>query len=144
MKKEITRKDRRIGVIVNYICLMLLIAIFFTGEHYGWSIPLIGGIIVAFLVVIISFNRVQIKTGLWNLAHTKTKGLDEREMQVTHEALRASYSIFSIVCLVIIYVNSIAEKGNIHILIFAAVLYLAHTLPSSVIAWTEKEVLKSE
>jgi len=101
-------------------------------------------------------SAVHIKTNLWRLVHTKYENLDERQIQVTHQSLRHSYGIFTVLILSVMFCIALLRVAPIQCLltgssdavpddsmlmvIFAGLLYLAHTLPSSVIAWTEREV----
>jgi len=140
MKREISKAKRRIGVIANYASLIILLILFYSAEYLGWNVIFTIGIIAMFTVFLITYIKVQVKTGLWRLVHTKIEKLDEREIQVTHESLRYSYAIFSVICLAIMLIYSVAESGSISVLIVAGLIYLAHTLPSSVIAWTERKV----
>lgn len=140
MKRTLTKTNRRMGVAVNYLSLVLAIAFYLWGKHAGWSGLITAVALISLAVALFSFVYVHVKTSLWSLVHTRVDELDERQIQVTHYALRYSYGIFSVTCLVLIYLNSVLEKGSFDIVIAASLVYFAHTLPSSVIAWTEKEV----
>ncbi|MEA2031224.1 MAG: hypothetical protein U9N55_06485 [candidate division Zixibacteria bacterium] len=141
-----SKSVRRVGVLVNYSALVLLIAFFYTAERTHINVFWISGILVALFVVIASCLYVHGKTGLWRLVHTNIDNLDEREIQVVHISLRQSYSAFSIICLSIVLASELIEEFvsgvvDIPLLpIFVGLLYLAHTLPSSLIAWTEKRM----
>ena len=74
------------------------------------------------------------------MVHTSLKNLDEREMQVVLNALRYAYSIFAIICLIIIYAFAIAEYQPIDVLLAGGLLYLAHTLPAAIVDWNEKVI----
>ena len=134
--------NRRIWVLINYLSITLLILSFYSSKAIGMTGVIIAGIIFAGLIGIISFMIIHISTGLWKLTHTRSDKLDERQILVTHEALRHSYGIFAIISLLVLLALALLEgKYNITlIVIFAGLLYLAHTLPSSILAWTEKEV----
>lgn len=134
--------NRRIWVLINYICLGLLLFSFYSGELVERTTVIYAALAFALIVGLISFFLVHINTGLWKLVHSKIDKLDERQVQVTHGALRHSYSIFTILALIILLIIALSggyDDANI-IMIFASLLYLAHTFPSSVLAWTEKEV----
>jgi hypothetical protein len=141
---EMTKPVRRLSVFLNYLCVALLI-LFIDARHVlGWgTVPVAIAACGAFVLGLITFIRVFWRTGLWKVTHAGFRHLDERQVQVAYAALRNSYWIFAIVCLAILYVNSVIEKGHIPVLVAAAVLYLAHTLPAAVMAWTEREVLTS-
>ncbi|MFH1894142.1 MAG: hypothetical protein ABIK83_15845 [Candidatus Zixiibacteriota bacterium] len=147
MGHSISKSARRTGVVVNYGCLVALIALFYVGKNDGWNAAVSGGAAAVLLGVLVTFVAVHIKTNLWRLVHTKYENLDERQIQVTHESLRHSYSIFTVIILVVLLGIALASEHNrsltdhsMLMVIFAGQLYLAHTLPSSIIAWTEREV----
>ena len=146
MKQKSSRAEIQMGVIMNYSSLIMFLVIFNIVSHRSWSFLVVSGAIAllttALTVMVFSFIRVHIRSGLWKLSHSKVERLDEREIQVTHEALRYSYGIFTVICLAIIYFNSIAERGHIHILIAASLLYLAHTLPASIIALKGRDIIQ--
>ena len=134
--------NRRIWVLINYLCLVLLLLSFYFSKVIGLTVVIIAGLAFAGVIGIISFVVIHIKTGLWRLTHSKSDKLDERQILITHEALRYSYGIFAVISLAVLLMLALLEgKYNATmIVIFAGLLYLAHTLPSSILAWTEKEV----
>ncbi len=142
MKAEISKTNRRFLVVLNYASLIALLSLFHVGFSTGWSVSVIIGLTASFAVTLISFIFVHIGTRLWKLIHTKIDNLDERQIYVTHESVRHSYSIFTILSLLFIMYLVFVEKGNAPVvkLAFGSLLYLAHTLPSSIMAWMEKEV----
>lgn len=143
MNIKTSRTARKIGVFVNYGALALFLTFYYIGYHNG------GGAVVAacawttLAVTLVSFYIVHVKTGLWRFSHTSVDKLDERQVMVTHDALRNSYAVFTVTCLLIMLFNAVTGyRGNY---MFDAVLpfcflYFAHTLPASVIAWRESEV----
>jgi hypothetical protein len=146
---EISRKDRsrrRMGVLFNYAMLVLLLICFYVAEIIGWNIVLAAGSALSLAAVILSFIKVHIKTRLWHLGHARTDDLDERQVQITHESLRYSYIFFTIIALTVFLVADVYRQFSIVAAeitmtpIIAGLIYLAHTLPSSILAWTEREV----
>ncbi|MCF7811605.1 hypothetical protein K9N50_11520 [bacterium] len=141
MSSTLSKTSRRVWVVINYVSLIMLIILYRLGHFKGWSVLIVVSLIVVFTILQLSFTKLYKKTGLWKLTHSKVNDLDEREIQLTHEALRYSYSIFVINCLLIIFISSILEIDMIiDVISGVTLLYLAHTLPASVIAWTEREV----
>lgn len=142
MKPEVSRSMRRLTVIINYLSIALLLVMIYLGRSNDWSTAVIVSAAALALVMVATFIVLQVRTRLWKLVHTKVDNLDERQVLVTHESLRHSYGIFTVVSLLVLL--CIALVGGKHdsmlMLIFASLLYLAHTLPASIIAWTEKEV----
>jgi hypothetical protein len=127
---------------VNYLCVAAIAFLVHVGALCGWDIRLrLTGIAVSAVLGLVTFYRVFWRTRLWQLAHASFARLDERQVQVMYESLRRSYWMFTILCLVVVYVNAVAERGHVPILVAGCILYLAHTLPAAVLAWREKEVL---
>ena len=142
MATEMSKPTRRLLIAVNYLCVVLLLVLYAVGKYLGWSLPVAIALTAVVVILLVSFVLAHIKTRLWRLAHTKAENLDERQIQVTHESLRYSYGIFTVISLAILLIIAVMSGGDdsMLILIFASLLYLAHTLPSSIIAWTEREV----
>jgi len=141
MPVSISRSGRRIGVLVNYVGLVMSLLTIYLGRYLGWHNLFTVVLAATLLVTLVTFFRYHVRTGLWRLVHTGVENLDERQRQVAHESLRHSYSVFSIVVLAILLWQAVASQYDPNLIfIFAALLYLAHTLPSSILAWIEKEV----
>jgi len=139
---EISRADRRASVILNYLSVAAIAVVVDMQHVLGWGTTLVVlAVCAATALGLATFLRVFWRTSLWKITHAGFGHLDERQVQVVYESLRNSYSIFAIVCLAILYLNAVVAEGSIPILVAAAVLYLAHTLPAAVVAWTEKEIL---
>lgn len=140
--RNLSRKKRRIGVVLN-IAALLIAVILFELMRFNAGIGTTAGVIsigLFLLLVIGTFMAVFGATGIWKLSHQKMKSLDERQIQVVLNATRISYSVFVILVLILIYGYAIMEKGPIDVVIAVALLYLAHLLPASILAWTEKEI----
>ena len=136
------RTIRRLHVILNYFCIIAIIVFFSIGKLYGWSNPIL--IVMGLIVVVglFSFITLYIRTKIWKLVHTKIDKLDEREIQLTHESLRFSYGIFTVISLLVllIFALTIKEYDSLLMIIFISLLYLAHTLPAAIIAWKQKDI----
>ncbi|MDP8211202.1 MAG: hypothetical protein P9M05_10310, partial [Candidatus Stygibacter australis] len=76
--------------------------------------------------------------------HSAYKDLDERETELVFKATTISYSIFTIICLVMIYVFNFIGFGPIDVVLAAFLLYLAHSLPAAIIAWNQKVIIETE
>jgi hypothetical protein len=131
-------------VILNYLSVVVLAIVVDMRASLGWgNVPVLLTALGALVLGCISFVRVFWRTGLWKFTHSGFKRLDERQVQVVYEALRNSYWIFAVICLGILYVNAVLERGHIPVVVAGSILYLAHTLPAAVVAWTEKETLSN-
>jgi hypothetical protein len=150
---NLTKTQRRTGVVINYIAVVLFAVLFCIGEYRGWTTPGTIGIFISLSVWLVSFIIIYVKTRLWRFVHTKVDRLDERERQLTYESLRYAYAIFTVICLSYILVSSlVAPRLAVNVLtpddypsfglvMMWVLLYLAHILPASIIAWTEREVI---
>lgn len=144
MEHQPARTYRKSGVILNYLCLFLFVALFYSTEHItGWNSIVIICTLLLLVMTVITFIKVYVKSGLWKLIHSKIEKLDDREIYVTHEALRYAYAIISVVLLIIIFVMALTSMGKDALgpVLPASLIYFAHTLPSAVIVWKDKELL---
>jgi len=129
---------------INYLCLLVMNICFYfvtgnSNQHYIFDI--IG--ISAFAGVVVTFYYVYIRTGLWKLVHSRTDDLDERELQITHEALAISYAWFTVICLVIMFIHAVLFRflPDVNFIItvplVVSLIYLAHTLPAAFLVWNK-------
>jgi len=143
MRPDASVTRRRTGVVVNYVLVLLVLLFHYLGKTLGWNAVWVGAEIAAFLGTIATFLALHMRTHLWTLVHAKTENLDERELQVTNTALGRAYAVFTVLCLSILLVLTLTEtrgSGPLGVLLPVSLIYLAHTLPSSVIAWTQRRV----
>ena len=144
MPKKLSILNRKSGVVINYLSLFWFVLLFYSGEHItGWSGLIITSTLISLLITIFTFVTVHVKSGLWKLIHSKIEKLDEREIYVTHESLRYSYAIISVFLLIVIFAMALTSMGKEALgpVLPTSLIYFAHTLPSAVIAWKDKELL---
>jgi amino acid transporter len=132
--------QNRIWIALNLMGLVLLLTFFYLGKFNSWQSIFIIAEISFFVLFIVSLYLGFIKTKFWKLVHSKSKNLDEREINVVLNALKYAYSIFAIICLVIIYAFAVAEYHPIDVVLAGGLLYLAHILPAAVAGWNEKNI----
>ena len=135
---ENQKLKNRFLITLNLISLVLMIAFFYLVKFNRWQISFIFAEVVSIALFILSFYLGFIKTKFWKIVHTKSKNLDEREMQVVLNALRYAYGIFVIISLVIIYAFAVAEYKPIDVVLAGGLLYFAHTLPAAIVGWNER------
>jgi len=137
-----SKMNRKGAVILNYFCILIILIVFYIVRNFGFPkiyllleiIPLIG--------VIISFKIAFGTSNLWNLTHTSFNKLDEREIQLVFKATKISYSIFTVLCIALIYIFNLLGLEMIDVIAAAGLLYTAHILPASIIAWNEKTFIE--
>lgn len=130
MEQQNFRKQNRYWILVNYLSLIAVLVFFYIGKYIQWPLFVFILEIGTLAVFIVSFIRAFIRTKFWKMVHTSYRNLDERETQVVLNGLKYSYSIFTIVCLIVIYTFAIIEYHSIDVLVAGALLLLAHTLPA--------------
>ncbi len=130
------------AVTINCLCIVLFLVFFNIGQSAGWSPGIVAGTLLALCAVIGTFIISQVKTRLWKFVHIRIDDLDERQVQVRFGSLRRSYAIFTVISLALLLYIAVygVRPGSMLILIFISLLYLAHSLPAFIIAWTENEV----
>ena len=138
MKNQNLRKQNRVWILLNYLSLIAGLLLFYSVKIYHLPLSYLLFEIVIFAIFLISLFKAFIVTKSWKMVHTSVTKLDEREMQVVLNALRYSYSIFTIICLLIIYIFAIAEYQPIDVVLAGGLLYLAHSLPAAIVGWNEK------
>jgi len=134
------KKKNLTAVVINYVSLILMLVIFYAVLWFGLNKIFIIVEVIPLLAIIISFNFAFKRSGLWKLIHRSQKTLDERELQIVHKAIKNSYTIFVIISLALIILFAVAEGRPIDMLLATSLIYLAHTLPAAVIAFSEEEI----
>ncbi|MCP4600908.1 MAG: hypothetical protein GY847_10330 [Proteobacteria bacterium] len=139
--------NRRALMVMNYLCLLIMNVCFYFISEYSDMTHAVDAVgLSALAIVVLTFRKVHWKTGLWKLTHAKTDTLDERQVQLAHVALGRSYAWFSVICLAIMLVHAAVFRlvpgvnFIITIPLASSLIYLAHTLPGSILAWSETEV----
>ena len=140
MEQKISKTNRRIWIVINYMSVIFILTIFYAGKNLEWPPYVLISGIVAIIVFVFSFIQVFIGTSLWKMVHASDEILDERQIKVLLSSLKYSYRTFTIVCLAIIYGFAVVQKGPIDVVLASCLLYFAHTLPAIIVGWLEKEV----
>lgn len=142
MNKNEMIKTQRFWATINTLSLVITNISFYlavyrdTGNHLY---DFVG--ISTFLLVIASFYPLHWKSGFWQLIHTNTSDLDERELQLAHKSLARAYSIFTVLCLVIMLLHAVlfrfSDSFNLVLTVplVSSLIYFAHTLPALILAW---------
>ncbi|MBN2054353.1 hypothetical protein JW905_05490 [bacterium] len=139
-------KTRRTLVVANYSLLGVINLCFYlvTGREMTHVVDAVG--LSALALVGVSFYLIHIPSGLWRLTHARSDRLDERELQVTHGVLSRSYTWFTVLSLTIMLSHSLLLElvPGFPIIqtvpLVGSMVYLAHTLPGSFLAWSETEL----
>ena len=138
MKKQNFRVQNRIWILLHYFSLIGVLIFYYSGKYLHWPIATVIFEIGFLVILLISFFRVFIKTKFWKMVHTSSKNLDEREILAVLNGLKSSYSIFTVTCLIIIFIFALIGYHRIDVLLAGALLLLAHTLPAAIVGWNER------
>ena len=128
----------RFSVLLNYFSIIVILALFYIVRMGILKTVFLAFEVIPLIAVVLSFRHAFVKTDLWKMTHASFKKLDEREVQVVFKATSISYSLFAIATLVIIYIFILSGLGQIDAVLAVSLLYFAHILPASIIAWNEK------
>ncbi|MEA2104282.1 MAG: hypothetical protein U9P79_06550 [Candidatus Cloacimonadota bacterium] len=128
----------RSAVLINYFCIIIALILFYGIKYAGFSKIFLLLEIIPLICLIISFRIAFSTSNLWKLTHSSFRKLDEREIQIVYKATTYSYSIFTILCLVLIYTFYLLGFPIIDVVLAGSLLYIAHILPASIIVWNEK------
>jgi len=137
MEQKIIISKRRLGVVVTFLTLLGVVFVFEYGVTEQWNNILKIVEIGLIIVFVISFVVTYVKTGLWKFTHKSLDKLDEREVLLTSKSLRYAYGIFTIMVLGLLLSFSVIGRP-INIILVVSLILVAHILPASVIAWTER------
>ncbi len=138
MEKSTFMNRPRTMIVFNAITILAIVVLFEFLKFAENKILLAGFELLIVIAAVITFYMAYWQTGLWRLSHIKTEKLDEREIKLVSDSLRISYSVFTILTILIIYAFAVIEKGPIDVVIAAGLLYFAHILPSAILGWRGK------
>lgn len=138
---------RRSTVVANYLFLLIMNVCFYfvwVFEDMTHWVDVVG--LGALSLVVITFFQVHWSTGFWMLTHSRADSLDERQLQITYQALSQAFVWFTVICLGIMMTHAVVYRlvpgldFALSVPLVGSLLYLSQTLPGSILAWTEAEV----
>lgn len=143
--RNLSLSKRRLAVVLS--CLSYPVIFVFAFGHFDTWLKGIISVICALFFLATSFYLYW-KTGLWQLGNSPDEQLDERQVQTRNQAYRFAYSILGTIFLLGgVYLELAIDKGlwlpqaGGQTTAFAMiVIFIALSLPSLVLAWTEKEI----
>ncbi len=139
MELQKSFKNRKIGVILTYLSLLSALLVFEYAREEGFNLFLKVTEVLLILLFVLSFVFTYVKTGLWGYTHKPLRELDEREIILISKSLRYAYTSFTILVLLLLMSFAITN-ASIDMVLVASLIIFAHLLPSSIIAWTEKNL----
>jgi len=147
MTRILSKKKRRVAVMLNYISYVILI-FFFSNLLDNYQFIEIAGLGILAILLVGTFIYLYVNINLWNLGNAPDNDLGESQIKVRNESYRYSYIVIAtllllgVICMAIafdagLWFPSTYEEGNA--IVWGAIL-LTMTLPSAIIAWNEKEI----
>ncbi|MBN2080811.1 hypothetical protein JW859_01255 [bacterium] len=133
----------RLLILVHYACVPVLMLLTGAGMLLGWHPVLCALIAVAAVVFLLTFFRLHIRTGYWLLAHSNGSPADETRRQRRRAAWTAGLAWFFILGALYVYFKVYITFNDLNFIDFIALIYLADTLPSSVLAWDEEPGIRA-
>jgi hypothetical protein len=142
MTHTVPLATRRAWVVASYISPVVFLICFSIVQQRNFHPAAIVLGLISLATVFTSLVQLHVRTGLWRMVHRSFDELDERQIQVVLRALRYSYVTFAVLTLATLLLGLFVYRGNTSLGMFIlwCLIYVAHTLPASLIAWTEKEV----
>ena len=125
-------------MVMNYTSLITLLLVYYCLHDAPASKLWLITEILPLGILLYSHLKAYGKTNLWKLTHAPGSQLDERELLVVYRAISISYAVFVVIVLLLVYGFALVKRGPLDILLAGALLYLAHILPPSFLAWNEK------
>lgn len=127
-------------VFIKTAAMICFLVVFDRALSAGWDVGKVVILFVCAAVFLLLFLVTQVKSGIWQLVHTPSTKLDERELDLTREALRYAYGWFTVIVLCLLLSVSVFEVmlevlERSGILLFAFLLVIAHSLPGDVMVW---------
>ena len=153
MSREFSLKFRRRGVSINLASAILFVCFFCIAEYGHWNLYLTVSCLLSFSILVISNIRVYVKTGIWKMSRAKSRDLDERQINIVHDAYRRAYDIFTVFSLLVFFFVVLSVRYSFFTLThrghysFGLVMlmflnYLLNILPAAIMAWSEPVIEK--
>ncbi|GBE30557.1 MAG TPA: hypothetical protein ENH10_05655 [Bacteroidetes bacterium] len=147
MTRESSRSRTRMWILINYSTCAVLVAMPLVLRMLeNWWLR-VGVLLVLTTLMAISIERAFGRTHLWSLTRKKSHELDEREVELTYNALAIAYRVMSIVLLAAMYLIILSHDEllmsylgwakPIASVLAIGLIYMAQTLPSVIIGWRE-------
>lgn len=147
MTRILSKPKRRAAVLISYTSFLTLMLLLSTSIELPifLHIPLL---LLSAITLIYSLYYLYNGTQLWHFGNAPDAQLDERQVQVRNRAYRLAYTgVATFFILTAIYFAFAVDK-NLWIsknweeanLLVWVVIFIALTLPSSILAWMEEEV----
>ena len=130
---------RKTGVILHYLSIGYILVLNLLPELIKSSPYFLFSELFALSIIIWGFLVIYLKTGIWRYTHLSLKKLSEEEKQEMNSVIRKAYTIISIVIVLMLFAVSIFELEMI-VVVPVTLLYLAHILPASIVAWNKIQI----
>jgi hypothetical protein len=123
----------RIAIILNITSLVSLVVFFELLKANNRNLELLIYGIVPLLVLLITFVKFYIISGLWNHLRKINK---EKRKEMALESIATSYSIFTITIIITLMIYHFFNVP-LNMILISSLLYLAHIIPAYLANWNK-------
>ncbi|MCD6565976.1 MAG: hypothetical protein J7K53_08525 [Bacteroidales bacterium] len=126
---------KKFGTILNLLSLIVIVLFFELVRLNNWNPQILVYEAIPFLVLLISYIKSFAKSGVWKFVHRSFNKLDENEKSLSLNAVRISYSLFTIFILAVLIIYHLLDI-KLNMILIASFIYLAHIMPAYVLSWS--------
>ena len=126
---------KKFGIILNLSSLMVIVLFFELVKLNNWNPQILVYETIPFLILLISYIQSFAKSGAWKFIHISFNKLDENEKSLRLNAVRISYSLFTIFILAVLIIYHLLDL-KLNMILIASFIYLAHIIPVYVVSWS--------
>lgn len=132
--KSTSKKFNRFGLMVNYICLVLIVLIIMLNRIHQWHYAIIPLGIISVGLFTWSFVKIFWMSGAWKYTHLAKRKPGKPDLPGFIAVYRLSYQIYTIAIGLVLLAVSLSDIA-LHIMVVAALIYYAHILPATILLW---------
>lgn len=132
----ISNNFKKTWIVINYLSLLFIIAIFMFRNIHNWHIMVLPTGIISISLFTGSFYYAYWIPGTWKLLHSGKEYYKAGNQSNLLRVMRYSYQVFTILTILLFFVMTLLHC-ELNMLIVAALIYIAHVVPSSIYRWRE-------
>ena len=79
-KNSMSRQNRRIWIVINYLSIIFILSFFYAGKYLNWPLLIIVGQATSIILLVGTSILLFSRTPLWKMSHSPNDNLDERQL----------------------------------------------------------------
>lgn len=139
LNRKMTVSQKRLWIVINYSSIVLMLVMFYSPDIMSKNKLLLFLFLIPVASLSISFKTVFWNTGLWKISHDVKTPSEIDHLKRFYIVTRISYIVFTLLIITLLFVFSITGK-KVDALLSACLLYFAHILPASIMAWGNRRL----